>query len=483
MQLRQSAVSTAWTPCARNRTSGRRKRRPADHPPGGGWRKRGSHGGAWKVAYADFVTAMMAFFLLMWLLNATTEDQRKGLADYFSPNNLLSHNSSGTGQPFGGHTAFDKGRWCRIAGPCRSRPGSARCSTTQRRPDPDRPAAPSSDAPHAAPVLTDQAALSQRSPARPIPGLGRICRDRRCNRLHSRRQPAGAFLEARSAARAQPMRRHSSETARRRAAQEARQLDAAAEQISQAVQDDPALAGLSQHLAIDVTPAGPAHPTPGHAESGRCSRWARRVPNERGPAAARARSRRCCMHLPEQVSIGGHTDAAPYPGPAMTNWELSAERANAARRMLDRCRVAGAADPGSDRPCRSRSAAAGRSAGRGEPADRDPGAARHRSPPQTPARRPAGAGRAGPRPVTTAMLTIGGFAFLLVCVFGSYAVSGGSIGVLAEALPFEMLTIGGAAIGTFVMANSMHDMRHTLGGLMKVDQGRRVTTSRTTSSC
>src|SRR5271167_3966025 len=68
-----------------------------------------SHGGAWKVAYADFVTAMMAFFLLMWLMNATTEDQRKGLADYFSPTNLMSHNSSGTGQPFGGHTAFDNG--------------------------------------------------------------------------------------------------------------------------------------------------------------------------------------------------------------------------------------------------------------------------------------------------------------------------------------------------------------------------------------
>ena len=52
---------------------------------------------------------MMAFFLLMWLLNATTEDQRKGLADYFSPNNLMSHASSGTGEPFGGHTAFDEG--------------------------------------------------------------------------------------------------------------------------------------------------------------------------------------------------------------------------------------------------------------------------------------------------------------------------------------------------------------------------------------
>ena len=45
----------------------------------------GHHGGAWKVAYADFVTAMMAFFLLMWLLNATTEEQKTGIADYFAP--------------------------------------------------------------------------------------------------------------------------------------------------------------------------------------------------------------------------------------------------------------------------------------------------------------------------------------------------------------------------------------------------------------
>lgn len=45
----------------------------------------GHHGGAWKVAYADFVTAMMAFFLLMWLLNATSEKQRQGIAHYFNP--------------------------------------------------------------------------------------------------------------------------------------------------------------------------------------------------------------------------------------------------------------------------------------------------------------------------------------------------------------------------------------------------------------
>jgi chemotaxis protein MotB len=62
----------------------------------------GHHGGAWKVAYADFVTAMMAFFLLMWLLNATTEEQRKGLADYFAPTIPLSRVSGGSDGMFGG---------------------------------------------------------------------------------------------------------------------------------------------------------------------------------------------------------------------------------------------------------------------------------------------------------------------------------------------------------------------------------------------
>ncbi|EBA17061.1 chemotaxis protein MotB [Roseobacter sp. SK209-2-6] len=66
----------------------------------------GHHGGAWKVAYADFVTAMMAFFLLMWLLNATTEKQRKGLADYFSPSIPLSRVSGGGNGAFQGDSMF-----------------------------------------------------------------------------------------------------------------------------------------------------------------------------------------------------------------------------------------------------------------------------------------------------------------------------------------------------------------------------------------
>ncbi|WGW04631.1 flagellar motor protein MotB [Tropicibacter oceani] len=66
----------------------------------------GHHGGAWKVAYADFVTAMMAFFLLMWLLNATTEKQRKGIADYFSPTVAMARVSGGGNGPLGGESVF-----------------------------------------------------------------------------------------------------------------------------------------------------------------------------------------------------------------------------------------------------------------------------------------------------------------------------------------------------------------------------------------
>lgn len=64
------------------------------------------HGGAWKIAYADFVTAMMAFFLLMWLISMTTPEQKQGLADYFAPANV-SRSTSGAGGIMGG-TAFDE---------------------------------------------------------------------------------------------------------------------------------------------------------------------------------------------------------------------------------------------------------------------------------------------------------------------------------------------------------------------------------------
>ncbi len=66
----------------------------------------GHHGGAWKVAYADFVTAMMAFFLLMWLINTTDPEQKRGIAEYFAPANV-SASTSGSGGVLGGTSLGD----------------------------------------------------------------------------------------------------------------------------------------------------------------------------------------------------------------------------------------------------------------------------------------------------------------------------------------------------------------------------------------
>ncbi len=278
----------------------------------------GHHGGAWKVAYADFVTAMMAFFLLMWLLNATTEDQRKGLADYFSPNNLMSHASSGTGQPFGGHTAFDQGALV-------SDRGSVEINTG-KRPVLDR----TEDGDD--PVVTEY----HRSKAGDGVGKGPLADDQDADDdtdekprgqkgTHPAPGPGGPADVPRQG---QPQ----AETAPNEAKAEKAAFEQAAEQIRQAVRADPALAELSKQLAIDMTPDGlriqildevqlPMFPTGSAAPNDRARLLIQKIVP-------------ILMKLKEPISIAGHTDAAPFPGQDRTNWELSAERANATRRLL-----------------------------------------------------------------------------------------------------------------------------------------------------
>lgn len=70
-----------------------------------------AHGGAWKIALADMMTAMMAFFLLMWILGSTNEEQRKSIADYFKPtseSHVTTGKLSGSGKPFGGESIVSK---------------------------------------------------------------------------------------------------------------------------------------------------------------------------------------------------------------------------------------------------------------------------------------------------------------------------------------------------------------------------------------
>ncbi len=77
----------------------------------------GHHGGAWKVAYADFVTAMMAFFLMLWLLGATTEAQRKGIADHFTPTLVtLREDSAGSNGMLQGSSITEADNYPNAAG-------------------------------------------------------------------------------------------------------------------------------------------------------------------------------------------------------------------------------------------------------------------------------------------------------------------------------------------------------------------------------
>ena len=269
----------------------------------------GGHGGAWKVAYADFVTAMMAFFLLMWLLNATTEDQRKGLADYFSPNSLLSHASSGTGQPFGGHTAFDEGALVSDRGSVEITEGKR--PPLEPTPDSDpqvysraqKPATQNTNSPaeNHDPALTDPSMLGQ------MPrGAGPA--------VDGSREPTPAEIEA------------------EKARQEKAAFEKAAEQIREAVRGDPALAELAKQLAIDMTPEGLRIQIMDEVKLPMFASGSA-VPNDRARALL-MKVGPFLQKLPEAISIAGYTDATPYAGLGKTNWELSAERANATRRLL-----------------------------------------------------------------------------------------------------------------------------------------------------
>ena len=318
----------------------------------------GHHGGAWKVAYADFVTAMMAFFLLMWLLNATTEAQRRGLADYFTPINAISNNSSGNGQPFGGHTPYDDGRaglrpWGgerhggqgAPAAAGRQRRRQRRCRTGPKRPaDAGSGSGQGEQARGNATVRVDQ--------------TGEHAPRRRCCSPGRRRPPRAPTCWPMPAPVPPPRPPPTSRRARRRRRRNGAAFQQAAQQIRDAVRNDPALADLARQLAIDMTPDGlriqmldedkqPMFATGSAALNERGGLLLHKI----APVLAK---------LTEPLSIAGHTDAAPYKGnePHQLGPVVGARQRHAA--AADRCRPAGEPVPRSRRQRRPRPAAAGR---------------------------------------------------------------------------------------------------------------------------
>ncbi len=298
----------------------------------------GHHGGAWKVAYADFVTAMMAFFLLMWLLNATTEEQRRGLADYFSPLNTLARGASGSGQPFGGKTPFETGELVSDRGTVSVIAGR----NNEQEPDeqsletsaPRRPATgraedgegggPSSQP--ASPQTGPKSPAAAASPGLPAPDQAlRISPDARIMAMVGSKTPAAAAIRAKAAADEVAL---AAEQDRRERAS----FDEAAQQIRDAVRGDKLAEAMAQQLSIDITPEGlriqlldedrkPMFALGSTSMNDRARLLLQKV----APALVK---------LSEPVAIAGHTDATPFRTGDKGNWELSSERANVTRRIL-----------------------------------------------------------------------------------------------------------------------------------------------------
>jgi chemotaxis protein MotB len=276
----------------------------------------GHHGGAWKVAYADFVTAMMAFFLLMWLLNATTEEQRRGIADFFAPTNVMGRTENGSGQPFGGRTPHESAPMAQDAGTIR----------VQRGP---------------VPVLADvEVEEETETIARPTPrregpeGEDEEANPRRLRQARADAPPGDADPRRLGEGTESDPRNLSDATLRAEQARREREaFERAAEEIRVMVAQDPLLAELGRQLLVEQTPEGlriqllDADRMPMFALGGA-------APNDRARLLL-ARVAQVAARLPNAIAIAGHTDATPFRGGTeRSNWDLSADRANVTRRLL-----------------------------------------------------------------------------------------------------------------------------------------------------
>jgi len=240
----------------------------------------GHHGGAWKVAYADFVTAMMAFFLVMWLVTAVNKEQRAAIFDYFK------------------NPSMQPGRSVKPA-PGQMGPGGASTSPINMH--------GGLDAPKSSQQRTDRiGATVMTSPAPPID-------------LKTPEQKAAEAAELKKQL-------------------ERKQLDALMQDLKEAIAKSQALQPFKDQLLLDITPEGlriqivDAQNRPMFdIGSSRLKPYTREILRE---VTGYLRS------VPNRISVTGHTDTTPYAGiSGISNWDLSADRANAARRAMEQAEL------------------------------------------------------------------------------------------------------------------------------------------------
>jgi chemotaxis protein MotB len=238
----------------------------------------GHHGGAWKVAYADFVTAMMAFFLLMWLLNVATEEQLSGIADYFKPT-MSSTATTGADGVMGGMT-----------------------------------------------MATEGAMTSDKNPT---VNVGRLADN---TEMIAQEQGEDGFEDDNEDP-AKKLTKEQFEQAK--AAEEEKMFEKAEAELKQAIETDPSLKDLAKHLIIDMTPEGLRIQIVD--QKGRSMFPLGQVKMYDETYALLAKVTQVITKLPNKLSVRGHTDGVPYGDSATyDNWNLSADRANASRQAMEK---------------------------------------------------------------------------------------------------------------------------------------------------
>jgi chemotaxis protein MotB len=241
----------------------------------------GHHGGAWKVAYADFVTAMMAFFLLLWLINVTTPAQKMGLAEYFTPT-IGIKDSMGIGFKGGKTPSTNAGR----ANTDLSAPGLVEGQIKQ------------------GPV---QAAPDVSKPAKPDPDAENTSTGKKA-RINGQDSPESVDGE------------------------DADMMKATVLDIKQSLEKDPDLRDFKNNIIVEEVPEGlkidmiDDQKTPMFLPgSATLTDTGKKVIDSMANIIAKT---------PNNIVLNGHTDAGKATVPQYTNWELSADRANAVRRFL-----------------------------------------------------------------------------------------------------------------------------------------------------
>jgi chemotaxis protein MotB len=284
------------------------------------------HGGAWKVAYADFVTAMMAFFLLLWLLNATTDKQKRGIADYFAPTLATQSTVSGADGVLGGKTMMEPGSEA-----SNSAPPAISDSL------PQVPANPDSDdtenyGPGSSQGSSDQAGSDESNVGSQVNTVGQY--QGGATSLPGKDQTNSGTLSKADRSRGFELTKLTEAQFKQlKAQQEQKQFQQTQYQLRQAIQSNPDLKPLAQNLIIDQTPEGLRIQIVDQAKVAMFALGSTELSDSAKKLLALVA--KAVSTLPNQVALTGHTDGTPYINQTgYSNWELSADRANAARRIL-----------------------------------------------------------------------------------------------------------------------------------------------------